>query len=83
MRVYCRECGSKGLNKGSDHPSPDFVKIYYTCSSVHCGHRWVSTVTYSHTTTPSSEKIDRIIFDRLRELPKAKQREIFAQLGAT
>ena len=81
MRICCRECGSKGLIKDSDELSRDFVKIYYTWSSIHCGHRWVSSVTFSHTTTPSSEQVDRLIFDRLRELPKAKQREIFAQLG--
>jgi hypothetical protein len=46
-----------------------------------CGHTWVANLTFSHTLSPSAQSFDRLLFDRLKDLPRAKQRELFDKLG--
>ncbi|MCK9818271.1 ogr/Delta-like zinc finger family protein [Pseudomonas sp. MAFF 302046] len=81
MRVICK-CGHKGRIGHSEALSPDFRKLYCQCLDVHCGHSWVAHLTFSHTLSPSAKSVDSLLFDRLRELPKAQQRLLFDQLGA-
>jgi hypothetical protein len=42
----------------------------------------VANLTFSHTLSPSAQAMDRLIFDSLKNLSRAKQRELFDQLGA-
>lgn len=81
MRVICK-CGHKGRIGKRDQLSTDFVKLYCQCLDTTCGHTWVAHLTYSHTLSPSAQTFDRMLFDRLRDMPMAKQRELFEQLGA-
>lgn len=81
MRVYCKECGGKGRIASRDELSLEFARLYCQCLSPSCGHTWVANLTYSHTLSPSAQAVDRLLFDRLRELPRAQQRELFDQLG--
>ncbi|MFJ2451399.1 ogr/Delta-like zinc finger family protein [Pseudomonas protegens] len=81
MRVYCIECGSKGRIASRDELDKKFAKLYCQCTSATCGHTWVAHLTFSHTLSPSAQGIDRLLFDRLRALPRAEQRELFDQLG--
>ena len=46
-----------------------------------CGHTWVANLTFPHTLSPSAHAVDRLLFDRLRSLPKVQQRDLFDQLG--
>ncbi len=80
-RVYCNNCGSKAIITSRDSVSPEFAKLYCFCRNGDCGHRFVSTLSFSHALVPASEPIDRMLFDRLRDLPRQKQREMFEQLG--
>ncbi|AVK05182.1 putative ogr/Delta-like zinc finger [Pseudomonas aeruginosa] len=36
---------------------------------------------FSHTLVPAAEPLERILFDRLREMPRHQQRALFDQLG--
>ena len=81
MRVICK-CGHKGRIDKRDQLSTDFVKLYCQCLDTTCGHTWVAHLTYSHTLSPSAQTFERMLFDRLRDMPRAKQRELFEQLGA-
>ncbi len=81
MRVTCK-CGSKGFIRDSKPQTLDFIKLYCQCPDVYCGHTWVAHVTFSHTLSPSVQTFERMLFDRLREMPEAKQRELFEQFGA-
>lgn len=81
MRVYCKECGGKGRIASREDISREFVKLYCQCLSPQCGHSWVSNLTFSHTLSPSAHLVDRLLYDRLREMPRAQQRELFDQLG--
>lgn len=81
MRVYCRECQGKGRIAWSDQLSMEFTRLYCQCQSPECGHTWVTNVSFSHTLSPSAQAVDRLLFDRLRELPRSRQRELFDQLG--
>ena len=81
MRVICK-CGHKGRIGKRDQLSTDFVKLYCQCLDTTCGHTWVAHLTYSHTLSPSAQTFDRMLFDRLKDMPRAKQRELFEQLGS-
>ena len=81
MRVICK-CGHKGRIDKRDQLSTDFVKLYCQCLDTTCGHTWVAHLTYSHTLSPSAQTFDRMLFDRLKDMPRAQQRELFEQLGA-
>lgn len=81
MRVYCKECHSKGRIASREELSMEFARLYCQCLDAECGHTWVTTLTFSHTLSPSAKVVDRLLFDRLRELPRHQQRELFDQLG--
>lgn len=81
MRVVCK-CGNKGRIASREELSRDFAKLYCQCLDAKCGHTWVSNLTFSHTLSPSAQSYERMLFDSLRDMPKAKQRELFDQLGA-
>lgn len=78
MRVYCRECGGKCRISSRNDISNDFVSLYCDCHN--CGHRFVSHLTFSHTLRPSEQMLDRLLFDRLSSMSKARQQEIIQQL---
>jgi hypothetical protein len=82
MRVYCKVCGNKGRIASREELSREFAKLYCQCGDTSCGHTWVANLTFSHTLSPSAQAVDRFLFDRLRDMPHAKQRELFELLGA-
>lgn len=81
MRVECKECGSKGRITSRENVSALFADLYCQCGSAHCGHTWVSQLTFSHTLNPSAQSVDKLLFDRLRRMPVEQQQELFDQLG--
>ncbi|SFX92822.1 MULTISPECIES: ogr/Delta-like zinc finger family protein [unclassified Pseudomonas] len=81
MRVTCK-CGHKGRIASREALSTDFAKLYCQCLDAKCGHTWVSNLTFSHTLSPSAQTFDRLLLDRLMELPRAQQRELFERLGS-
>ena len=81
MRVTCK-CGHKGKIKDSVKTSPDFVTLYCLCLDVNCGHQWAAHLTFSHTTHPSAQTVDQLLFGRLKEMPRAQLQQMFEQLGA-
>ncbi len=81
MRVVCN-CGHKGRIASREEVTRAFVKLYCQCLDATCGHTWVANLTFSHTLSPSSQTFERMLIDRLREMPRAKQRELFEQLGS-
>ncbi|MEB0090056.1 ogr/Delta-like zinc finger family protein [Pseudomonas sp. CCI4.2] len=81
MRVECK-CGHKGRIASREKLSTEFAKLYCQCLNAKCGHTWVANLTFSHTLSPSAELFERVLLDHLKEMPRAKQRELFEQLGA-
>ncbi|TFF13049.1 transcriptional regulator [Pseudomonas sp. BCA14] len=80
MRVTCK-CGHKGRIASREALSVDFAKLYCQCLDATCGHTWVANLTFSHTLSPSAQTFERMLYDRLRELPRTQQRELFDRLG--
>lgn len=80
--ITCK-CGHKGRINDSKKHSADFVTLYCNCLDPLCGHRWVSNLTFSHTVSPSALDSERLLFDRLRALPKQQVRELLDQLGVS
>ncbi|WP_294734828.1 ogr/Delta-like zinc finger family protein [uncultured Pseudomonas sp.] len=81
MRVTCK-CGHKGRIASREVLSTDFAKLYCQCLDAKCGHSWVANLTFSRTLSPSAQTFDRLLIDRLRDMPRAQQRELFERLGS-
>lgn len=81
MRVTCK-CGHKGKIKNSVKTSTDFRTLYCSCLDPNCGHQWAAHLTFSHTTHPSAQMVNQLLFGRLKEMPRAELQEMFEQLGA-
>ncbi|WP_455917382.1 ogr/Delta-like zinc finger family protein [Pseudomonas cerasi] len=81
MRVTCK-CGHKGRIASREVLSDDFAKLYCQCLNAKCGHTWVANLTFSHTLSPSAQTFDRLLMDRLRDMPRTQQRELFEKLGS-
>ncbi|GAB5994089.1 Ogr/Delta-like zinc finger protein [Aeromonas enteropelogenes] len=56
MRVMCIECGGKGRIKKTYRMSQGVANLYCQCTDPTCGHTWVSTLSFSHTLTPSAKQ---------------------------
>ena len=82
MRIYCKECQGKARIGSRDELSVEFARLYCQCLDPKCGHTFVMNLTYSHALRPAAVAIDQLLFDRLRQLPPAQQRQLFDQLGA-
>ena len=80
-RVYCNKCGSKAVITSRDGVSAEFARLYCSCRNKDCGHRFVTTLAFSHALVSASTPIDRMLFDHLRGLPRQQRREMFEQLG--
>lgn len=81
MRVTCK-CGHKGRIASREVLSTDFAKLYCQCLDAKCGHSWVANLTFSHTLSPSAQTFDRLLIDRLRDMSRTQQRELFEKLGS-
>ena len=82
MRIHCTACGHKGRISSREEVTRAYVKLYCQCLDANCGHTWVANLTFSHTLSPSAQTFDRMLIDRLRDMPRAQQRELFEQLGS-
>ncbi|MBN0070506.1 ogr/Delta-like zinc finger family protein, partial [Pseudomonas aeruginosa] len=60
--------------------SRQFVKLYCQCTNGHCGQRFVMQLTFSHALLGPSSPLDKLLFDRLREMPSKERRTLFDQL---
>lgn len=80
MKIVCKACKGKARITSRQELSIEFAKLY--CSCLDCGHQFVMNLTYSHATRPPAGTIEQLLFDRLRDLPRAQQRQLFDQLGA-
>lgn len=82
MRIHCKECSGKARIASRDELAVEFAKLYCQCLDPRCGHTFVMNLTYSHALRPAAGAVDQLLFDRLRQLPAAQQRQLFDQLGA-
>jgi len=57
MRVICIECGALGRINKTNQLSENVAHLYCQCTDTECGHRWVSTLGYSRTISPSRRNV--------------------------
>lgn len=82
VRINCNACRGKARIGSRDELSENFARLYCQCLDPVCGHTFVMNLTYSHALRPAAGAVDQLLFDRLRQLPRAQQRQLFEQLGA-
>lgn len=79
MRVCCPECESNAYINTRKKLSNAVTDLYCCCSSVECGHTFVSTLSFKHTISPSKNQTMGLIGQLLKEMPEAKLKEILVQ----
>ncbi|MBN0091296.1 ogr/Delta-like zinc finger family protein, partial [Pseudomonas aeruginosa] len=79
MRIHCPECDGKARIATREEISRQFVKLYCQCTNGHCGQRFVMQLTFSHALLGPSSPLDKLLFDRLREMPRKEVRTLFDQ----
>lgn len=72
MRVICIECGAVGRINKTNRLSENVAHLYCQCTDAECGHRWVSTLAYSHTLTPARQRVGDA-FVAILALPKEQR----------
>lgn len=72
MRVICIECGVRGRISKTNWLSENVADLYCQCTDAECGHRWVSTLAYSHTLTPSRRRAGDVLVTLL-SLPREQR----------
>ncbi|NIB44787.1 ogr/Delta-like zinc finger family protein [Pseudomaricurvus alkylphenolicus] len=79
MLVTCTECGSKATISSRQTKDPKVSDLYCTCKNVHCGHTFVSTLSFSHTISPSAKQSKGMMIDMLMAMPKHEQQQLLRQ----
>ncbi|MGS8280403.1 ogr/Delta-like zinc finger family protein [Pseudomonas aeruginosa] len=81
MRVYCGSCGNKARITRIEDESPTYAKLYCICLEPHCGHGFISELSFSHTLKPSKLKpVENTMLDRILQLTEEQQRQMLQQL---
>ena len=62
-------CGSKALISSRHEKDIKVVDLYCICKDPHCGHTFVSTLSFSHTLSPSTNQSKTMMLDLLRNMP--------------
>ncbi|OXS13814.1 transcriptional regulator [Zobellella denitrificans] len=80
MRVYCRECGSKGRITKTNRLSRDYTELYCQCNDAECGHTWVVGAGYRHSLNPSAKTTTQMAFQLVKALPPGAQKDLLREL---
>ena len=83
MRIYCTACDHKGRISSREEITRGYVKLYCQCLDAQCGHTWVSELTFKHSLRPPTQRLETLLFDRIRYVPAEQQQELFLQVGAS
>ena len=79
VQINCIECGSKAIINSRADKDIKVIDLYCSCKDPLCGHTFVSTLSFSHTLSPSAKQSDKMIMDFLRSMPKDKQLNLLKQ----
>ncbi|MGN7511696.1 ogr/Delta-like zinc finger family protein [Aeromonas salmonicida] len=80
MRVYCKECGQRGRITKTNQLSSAVADLYCQCIDAECGHRWVATLSFSHTLTDSSLTISSVIVTLIQSLDEKERQKCIKQI---
>lgn len=82
FRVRCTYCNEVATILSSDIDCSEFKKFYCQCQNSQCGHGFVMSLTFSHTTHPSNLVIPKEVLAKLGKLNRAQQQELFSSLSS-
>lgn len=68
MRVYCKVCGQRGRITKINRLSDDVSNLYCQCTDAECGHRWVATLSFAHTLSPSAKTTNQLVLSLMGSL---------------
>ncbi len=80
MRVMCIECGKVGRIQKTCRMSLSVANLYCQCTDPLCGHTWVSTLSFSHTLTPSAKQSGEMTQALARGLSPEEHRKLYGSV---
>lgn len=66
MRIVCDRCQSKARIATRRAITPQFTKLYCTCTNAECGHTFVMNLEFAHTLSPSALDLPEATREALR-----------------
>jgi Ogr/Delta-like zinc finger len=79
VQINCIECGSKAVIGSRAEKDPKVIDLYCSCKNPICGHTFVSTLSFSHTLSPSANQSKALMLEMFQQMPKAEQLELLNQ----
>lgn len=76
QRVMCNQCGGRGRIQKTYRMSVEVASLYCQCMDPMCGHTWVSTLSFSHTLTPSAKQCGEMVANLSRGLSPEEHRKL-------
>jgi len=81
MRILCPTCAAKAVIGKTDRISVGYANLYCSCTDPECGHTFVSTVSFSHTLSPSSKTASELVSAMFKALPPAERKKLQQELA--
>lgn len=83
LKQYCRECQSEAAITKTERIYRDSNRLYCRCKNPDCGHEFVMTLDYSHTTKASKLTEKGLLHYFIDKLPAAEREELRKILNQT
>lgn len=81
MRVICSVCGAPGRITKTNRLSDSVADLYCQCTESACGHSWVSSLSFSHTLTPSRKIMGDIAISSIIGLSLEQKEKLASELN--
>ncbi|WP_442957534.1 ogr/Delta-like zinc finger family protein [Photobacterium sp. 53610] len=79
-RVTCG-CGERAVIQKTNRLSNDCADLYYVCKNPVCGHKFVMSLFYSHSLSPSSKATDELAVALFKALSPNQRRNLQQQIS--
>ncbi|WP_368206176.1 ogr/Delta-like zinc finger family protein [Aeromonas sp. s5] len=81
MRVICSVCGAFGRITKTNRLSHNVADLYCQCTEPACSHTWVSSLSFSHTLTPSRKTMGDIAMSSIFGLSLEQKENLAKELN--
>lgn len=78
--IECNICGSKAIINKTAREHEQYSKLYCSCKNPKCGHKFVMSLTFSHSEKASLLEKDKLILTLIKQLPKEDQQKLMNSL---
>lgn len=73
FKIRCPACGENATIRKSNRKHVLISDLYCSCNNPECGHRFVSTLSFSHSLSPSAVRHGRLINDLMQSIAPSER----------